>query len=204
MQPIRKPAFFDLAEFYQGELSGLSTDADVDCYRPTVGSKCAEAAERNFQTGLLEGLKQAEENCARQISEQKDRFDEYVAAEKEIWFSIHADHLIVQLEQGLRLISSRIEENVASLLKPWLMHQESERVLSELVASIQRATKDAARIHVQGPGALLKRLEEKLADRDVSAVMEHSEEENLILSADDTIIEFNLACWRSNLEDAMR
>ena len=204
MRSIRKLAFVDLAEFYPGEASECSTGADVGCCRPAASSRCVEAEERGYQRGLLEGLKRAGDDGARQLAEQKNQFDECLATEKQILLSRYADNLVAQLDQGLRLISSHIEERVASLLKPRLMHQECERVLSELVASIQRATSDAARIHIQGPEPLLKRLKEQLTVRDVTVVFAQSEDANLILTADDTIIEFNLAIWHSSLEDSMR
>ena len=204
MRSIRKPAFVDLAEFYPGEESKCSTGTDVGCCQASASSKCVESEERGYQRGLMEGLTQAGNDGARQLASQQSRFDECVATEKQVLLSRYADNLVAQLDQGLQLISRHIEERVASLLKPWLMHQECERVLSELVAAIQRATGDAARIHIQGPEPLLKRLKEQLTVRDVEVGFAQSEDASLILTADDMIIEFNLAIWQSNLEDSMR
>ena len=162
MRSIRKPAFVDLAEFDPDEESKCSTGTDVGCCQASASSKCVESEERGYQRGLMEGLTQAGNDGARQLAEQQNRFDECVATEKQVLLSRYADNLVAQLDQGLQLISRHIEQRVASLLKPWLMHQECERVLSELVAAIQRATGDAARIHIQGPEPLLKRLKKKI------------------------------------------
>ncbi len=155
--------------------------------------KLAEAYARGREEGLAEGRVEASERHAAELAAahelaetelQEFRLNEYAGLESAI-------------RSGLRQIENDVAGAVMRILAPFLSQQVVKRAADELVKAIARlsAGNSPGLIKIRGPGRVLERLRERIADLPIEVEYVEDDGVETVVEANATRIVAELRPW---------
>lgn len=160
----------------------------------------ARVEEARLQ-GAQEARAEAEREHAAALAAQQAQFDVKLAAERGRWAKTQGAQLAELLSAGLRDIEHAIADCVGRILKPIV----SEEIRCAAVSSLAQALQEmiykgtSETITVYGPQDLLAALEAHLDHARSAVRFETSDGTDLVVHADDTVIETRIGAWARSL-----
>lgn len=185
---------------YLTEISGDSARQLSDAAR--VGRNAAadeqERLEDARMRGVMEGRAAADAEHGAALAAQKAAFEAKLAREREQWTAAEGARLAELFNAGLTDIEQKISDCVGRVLKPVVaadVRRAAVLSLSETLRSM--VLKGAyAKINVSGPADLLSALEGLLGEaRSAMAFHVAPGGVDLVVNADDTILETRIGAW---------
>src|SRR5690606_30841342 len=125
----------------------------------------AAEVEQAHALGLEEGRATAQRDYEERLTEQRLRFQQQLADERQVWAGDTGQRLADEIRNGLADVAQSIAHTAVRVLAPFL----AERVKTEALADIQAnlavllAKTDAVTIDINGPEDLLQELRAKLS-----------------------------------------
>lgn len=167
-------------------LSGAGGDTDLE-------SRVGEA----HALGVLEGRAAAQVEQDQRLAQQQAAFDQKLAAERQKWAAEQGVVLGELLVTQLRDIEDRIAGQVSRVLKPVVADHVRGRAVDELSRMLEGmlAKGDYAKVTVSGPEDLLGPVEARLSGLGVGVNFVPAEGVDLVVSADETILETRIGSW---------
>jgi hypothetical protein len=182
---------------YLHELSGESSrrgrtysggvgDSDIE-------NRIGEAHAR----GVLEGRAAALVDQDQALARQQAAFDQKLAAERQKWAAEQGVILGELLVTQLRDIEDRIAGQVSRVLKPVVADHVRGRAVDELARMLEGmlAKGDYAKVTVSGPEDLLAPVEARLSGLAAGVSFLPADGVDLVVSADETILETRIGSW---------
>jgi hypothetical protein len=165
----------------------------------------AEEVEAARESGKAEGFAAAQEELSLELERQRQSFDMQLRAARQHWCREQGDLLRERFEAALAEIEQRIAEGLGRVLMPFLTEVLRRRMMEELIETIDLlvASNETVTIKIEGPYDLLASLQAKLATR--RAMIEYAVADgiDLVVTADQTKIETQLAAWLASISPAI-
>lgn len=152
-----------------------------------------EAFERGRQEGLDAGRAELDAALARQQAEYEQR----ASAERDAFRAEEYAQLADQIAAGLAEIEGRIAETVAAILRPYLVQEQSQRVIQALSENLGRilSSDRPALLKIAGPEYVLNLLRDRLSKHPVQVEYSLEEGVDVTIEAQQTIIRSQLQAW---------
>lgn len=191
---------------YLTEISGDASRQRPDAGRPgrNAGADVELLIEEARTRGVLEGRAAAEAEHAAQLAARDAAFEEMLAAERKRWAADEGARLGELFAAALRDVERRISERVGRILKPVFAGEVRRAAVSALAQTLRDmvAKGSYARISVSGPRDLLAALQAGLGDAQGPLSFSAEERIDIVVNADDTVLETRIGAWGKFLEDA--
>jgi len=158
------------------------------------------------QQGIEEGRAAAKVEFEARLKEQQAKYEQQLALERLTWATREADRMAEQIAAGLQELESRLADQTAELLKPFLASAVHSRAISELRKAIDViVSKDeGVTLEVYGPEDLLQLLREKFSGKNMALVFHPGEGPEVRIVAGQTVLETQLGAWAAKVEEALR
>lgn len=152
--------------------------------------------------GMVDGRAAAEAEYAASLAAREALFEERLAAERQKWAADEGARLGELLASTLLDIERRISEQVGRILRPVFGEEVRRAAVSALALTLRdMVAKGAyARIAVSGPSDLLAALQAGLGDEQGGVSFVVSERADIVVNADDTVLETRIGAWAKFLE----
>ncbi len=200
MSSSRTSAFQGLAEFRMATATAPLLQETEAQRQQRIELAMQQAADQGYQRGFLEGRKHAEAEALLDRSNAEAEFQLQTEKHRHDWNLACADRLAAQLERGFSEIAGGLEDVAAAILKPWLEARLYDRAVNEFIAAVKKTSDDAVTVHIEGPQALVARLEKSIARPGVTTA--YVEDSRIEVFIDRTVIQANFSEWMVNLEMA--
>ena len=161
----------------------------------------AEAEQRGHEKGFAAARAELEAT----IAAERASFEQRVREERARWVAEEGERLSAGWDGMLQELEAKLSDAVAGLLLPVIGAGLASKAVSELSAVIADLLSEDKRplIRVLGPEDLLTALRMRLGPKAASMEFAPSETVDLKLVLGDTVIETQLAAWRSRLSQAI-
>lgn len=152
--------------------------------------------------GVLDGRAAAEADYAALLAAKDAAFEEKLALERQRWAEEEGARLADLFASGLLDVEGRISEQVGRILKPIFADEVRRAAVSALSQTLKEmlAKGTYARIAVSGPHDLLSALQARIGQADAAMRFVVSERADLVVHADETVLETRIAAWGKFLE----
>ena len=152
-----------------------------------------EAFEQGRQEGLDAGRAEIEAALARQQAE----YEEGASGERDAFRAGEYAQLADQITAALAEIEGRIAETVAAILRPYLVQEQSQRVIQALSENLGRilTSDQPSLLKISGPEYVLNLLRDRLSKHPVHVEYSHEEGVDVTIEAQQTIIRSQLQAW---------
>lgn len=153
--------------------------------------------------GVLEGRAAAQAEHDADLAGQIALFEQKLAAERQRWSTEEGVHLGDLIATAMDDLERRIAEQVSRILRPVLAEEVRNRAVARLAQELSGmlAKGDYAKITVSGPRDLLDALEVRLAGGRGGLSFVAADTADLVVSADDTILETRIGAWVRALDE---
>lgn len=171
-----------------GEAARMGRNAGSD-----VEARLEEARVR----GVQEGRAAAEAAHVAAFAAQKAAFEAKLAAEREQWAAAEGARLAELLTAGLLDIEQKISDRVGRILAPVVAAEVRRGAVASLAETLRGMVLKGtyARLNVSGPPDLVAALEAQLGDAREALRFDVSEGVDLVVNADDTVLETRIGAW---------
>jgi flagellar biosynthesis/type III secretory pathway protein FliH len=161
----------------------------------------AEAAEAAFERGRQEGFAAAQEGMSAKLDEACAAFEARLAEQRAAWAADEGARLAEKIQSAFAALEDAIGAAVAGILGPFVEESLRTRVVEELAQALSPllAGGQQTNFHVRGPEDLLNALREKLGTAAASLTFENSQDIDVRVVADRTVIETQLEPWLSRI-----
>jgi hypothetical protein len=158
------------------------------------------------ERGREEGRARAKRDFDAALAAERAQHQESIVRERAKWADEEAARLASGMDEAFRSIDKALTDGVARILAPFLADALRDQALHELTATLAAVLADrrAATIRIAGPEDLISLLSERLSA--VSASVEYvvSDQADVSVMLDDTLIETQLSAWTARLAGALR
>lgn len=167
-------------------------------------SDIEQRLEEAYIRGVLEGRAAAQAEYGAQIHQQAEVAEKHLKSERERWVADEGGRLGTLIGTSLEGIGTRVAEQVARILKPFLREQVRQRSMTELASTLDGLLikGEYSKITVSGPedlvGVLRTHLEGR-ADGIVFLVLERACD--ISVTADETILETRIGSWLKAIDE---
>lgn len=161
-----------------------------------------EQLQAEYERGLAEGsdrtmahfqamLEQEREEHARQLKDERDRFDMRESA-----------NVSASIEGFLNVMEQRISYSLSKLLQPFLTEQIVDQLVDAFAGNLRQLTEETEgkMIRLRGPETLVSRVLEQLPALRDRIDVQHADQVELVALLDETTIETRLGQWLGQLE----
>lgn len=147
--------------------------------------------------GILEGRAAVQAEYDVRLAQQVDGLEKKFAQERAAWARDQGGRLGELIVERLDAIESKIAEQVAAVLRPFIGDEVRGRALAELKGMLEKMllNGDYAKITVSGPADLIEVLRAQIADRAKSVTFVTTERPDVTVIADETILETRIVEW---------
>ncbi len=161
----------------------------------------AEREKAAFERGRADGLAAGKEELAAKLEQASAEFEVRLAEERNAWASEEGAHLAENIRSAFAALESGIREAVAGILGPFVEESVRTRSVEELAQALSPLLSggEQTNFQVRGPEDLLKALREKLGPAAAALTFEVSEDVDVRVVADRTLIETQLQSWLSRI-----
>ncbi|MGY2047715.1 hypothetical protein [Methylobacterium sp. JK268] len=165
-----------------------------------------EAEERGRRLGRAQAAAETAAALEAALAESQAIADEQMRESRRDWAEREGRVLAEALARAMDGLESRLTERVAHLLLPVLDEALRARAVSELREAIARLLADSAKpaLRVSGPPDLLAALAAALGPLAEGLALAPGEGPDLTVTAEDAVIETQLAAWSALLATAVR
>ncbi len=155
--------------------------------------KLAEAYARGREEGLAEGRVEASDRHAAELAAAQDEAE----TQREEFRLNQCAELEGAIRSGLRKIEDDVGAAVTRILAPFLSQEVVKRAVDELARAIARisAVNSPGLIKICGPGRVLERLRERIADLPIEVEYVEDDGVETVVEANDTRIVAELRPW---------
>jgi hypothetical protein len=167
-------------------------------------SDMEERLEEAYIRGVLEGRAAAQSEYGEKIQRQTEAAEKHLKSERERWVADEASRLSALIGGSLEGIGTRVAEQVARILKPFLSEKAKQRAMGELVSALDALLikGEYSKITVLGPEDLIGALRIHLRGRADAIVFLVSERTcDISVTADETILETRLGSWLKAIDE---
>jgi hypothetical protein len=175
-------------------LAGGDSESDIE-----------QRLEEAYIRGVLEGRAAAQAEYGEKIQRQTEAAEKHLKSERERWVADEASRLGTLIGDSLECIGTRVAEQVARILKPFLGEKAKQRAMEELVAALDALLLkgEYSKIRVSGPEDLISALRTHLGGRaDAIAFLASERSCDVFVTADETILETRLGSWLKAIDEA--
>ena len=189
---------------YLTEISGDPVRPKDDAGR--LGRNAATEAEARIEEartrGILDGRAAADAEYAALLAAKDAAFEERLASERQKWALDEGARLSELLNAGLVDVERRVAQQVGRILKPIFADEVRRAAVSALSQTLSEmlAKGTYARVAVSGPSDLLSALQARVGEVDAALSFVVSEHVDLVVHADETVLETRIGAWGEFLE----
>jgi hypothetical protein len=161
--------------------------------------------DKAYRRGLEDGASAARAEYAKQLDDLRHVAAEERVADRLAWAGEEGARLADRMDAAVVEVEGRIAEVVARILEPFLMEQQRRRALNEFVQAITDLTQRqrGLALTITGPEDLLVGISERLNGR-VPLVLQVTDDPDVRVETDDTVIESRIQDWMNRVAEAMR
>lgn len=189
---------------YLTEISGDPVRSRDEAGRPgrSAGADAEARVQEAHTRGVLDGRAAADAEYAALLAAKDAAFEERLASERKTWASDEGARLGELLHAGLMDVERRVADQVARILKPIF----ADEVRRSSVTALSQTLNDMlakgtySRITVSGPPDLLSALQARVGEVDAALSFVAAERVDLVVNADETILETRIAAWGQFIE----
>jgi hypothetical protein len=167
-------------------------------------SDIEQRLEEAYIRGVLEGRAAAQAEYGAQLQQQAAAAEQRLKSERERWVADEGSRLSVLIGTSLEGIGTRVAEQVARILKPFLRDKVRQRAMTELVSALDALLikGDYSKITVSGPRDLIGVVRTHLDGRAGSIAFLVSEQaSDISVTADETILETRIGSWAQAIDE---
>jgi hypothetical protein len=201
------PAALYLAELRPTWVAGSIADVEPIVLPNRLEAEDIAARELlAFDRGREEGLAAARADYERRLDEERARIAERLAAERHAWASEQGQRLAEQVAACFAELTAQIADAVGGILMPFLDEQIRKQAIDDLtrnIAVLAAGGQDKA-ITITGPQDLLERIAATLGAAAGALAFVPSDDIDVRITAEGTVMETQLAAWRGRLDEANR
>lgn len=185
-----------------GAFDPALVDVLEPCEETVPEPSLEEQLQAEYERGLAEGsdrtmahfqaiLEQEREEHARQLKDERDRFDMRESA-----------NVSASIEGFLNVMEQRISYSLSKLLQPFLTEQIVDQLVDAFAGNLRQLTEETEgkMIRLRGPETLVSRVLEQLPALRDRIDVQHAEQVELVALLDETTIETRLGQWLGQLE----
>ncbi|AHB49917.1 hypothetical protein W911_04110 [Hyphomicrobium nitrativorans NL23] len=189
---------------YLTEISGDAVRTKDDTGRP--GRNAAVEAEARIEEartrGILDGRAAADAEYAALLAAKDAAFEERLASERQKWAVDEGGRLGNLFHAGLMDVEQRVAEQVGRILKPIFADEVRRAAVSALSQTLTEMLAKGAytRIAISGPSDLLSALQARVGEVDAALSFVVSERVDLVVHADETVLETRIGAWGKFIE----
>ncbi|MGP0060187.1 MAG: hypothetical protein ACLPID_12960 [Beijerinckiaceae bacterium] len=149
------------------------------------------------ESGRAEGLEAAREEFATELEKGLRLHHEQLEAARRKWLDEEGSTLRASLAAGLAEIEVRLAQGLSKVVTPFIIEALRKQMIEELSETIAVliGTNETIAIKVNGPADLLDILRDNLAETPASIEYEVSENVDVSVRAEQTLIETQLSAW---------
>ncbi|WP_297838768.1 hypothetical protein [uncultured Roseibium sp.] len=185
-----------------GAFDPALVDVLEPCEEAVPEPSLEEQLQAEYERGLAEGsdltmahfqaiLEQEREEHARQLKDERDRFDMRESA-----------NVSASIEGFLNVMEQRISYSLSKLLQPFLTEQIVDQLVDAFAGNLRQLTEETEgkMIRLRGPETLVSRVLEQLPALRDRIDVQHADQVELVALLDETTIETRLGQWLGQLE----
>lgn len=168
-------------------------------------SDLEQQLEEAYIRGVLEGRAAAQAEYGAQMQKQAEDAERYLKSERGRWVADEGARLGGVIVSSLESIETRLAEQVARVLKPFLVERARQRAVADLVSvlDVMLLKGEYSKVTVSGPEDLLATLKTHVAGHAESVVFVAAEgASDISVIADETILETRIADWVEAIDGA--
>jgi hypothetical protein len=161
-------------------------------------SDIEQKLDEAYIRGVLEGRAEAQVEFNTRSQQQSEAAEQRFKSERERWVDEEGARLGGLIVSSLEGIETRLADQVARILKPFLLEHVRQRAMAELVSAFDALLLkgEYSKITVSGPEDLVATLKTHVAGRVESIVFAVSEgATDISVTADETILETRIGGW---------
>jgi hypothetical protein len=184
----------DLPRGAAARLGGGDSESDIE-----------QRIEEAYIRGVLEGRAAAQSEYGEKIQRQTESAEKHLKSERERWVADEAGRLSSLIGGSLEGIGTRVAEQVARILKPFLGEKAKQRAMGELMSALDALLLkgEYSKISVLGPEDLIGAVRSHLGGRaDGIAFLVSERACDISVTADEIILETRIGSWLKAIEEA--
>ena len=187
--------------FYLKELSGEPSRRRGVPQGETASDIELQVSEAHAR-GILEARAEAQVELDVALAKQAAEFESRLAAEREAWVAEQGSRLAQLVAAQLEDIEQRISQRVSLVLQPFIGEEIRDKAVRELseVLDGMLAKGDYAKISVSGPQDLVAAMETRLGGSHPGISFLPGEAVDVVVVADETILETRIGAWVAAIE----
>jgi hypothetical protein len=162
-----------------------------------------QAAE---ERGRAEGHASAKREFDAALAAERTQADRRIAEERLKWAQEEAAQFVSQLAKAMENLETRLADNVARIMTPFLGEMLREQTLAEFKVALAAllSERQAAVIRVSGPEDLLSALESTFESCNAAVEYTRNDKPDVAITLNETVIETQLEKWIGRLAEAVR
>lgn len=186
----RSSAFELLADF-----GGRGVDLSLD--REAV---VKASYDDGYRKGVADGKEESVAECEQRLADASQAFEARLKDECARWEKECGAALAVKLEIAAESLGRTIGDRVSALLRPWLMARLHDHAMFEFEKAVERAIKEGAKVHIEGPADALSGFRERFPVELLQIAFTETAEPQVLTQVDATQIEINFEAWLADLK----
>lgn len=183
------------------ELPAAFTVDPPEC--PRDEAQCVHSGEAILaarQEALAEGMAIVSRICEEQLTQERQMFENRLAAERDRWAREESEKLSSEIEAAVAELESKIAGCVTRILKPFIMESAPNLMIGRLAENIATLVRglQSPMLSISGPEDLLSRLRERMTPL-VECEYYFNKAADIRVVAGETLIESQLAAFSARL-----
>lgn len=163
-----------------------------------------EMLEQSYQQGFSDGQTEARTQCDKELAEQEKQFNLRLQQTQSEWEAEFASRFVGELSAGLQTVKDEIADGVSAVLCRYVDEQIQSQILQDLTGTLDTILCDEtiSTIEITCPPHLRDLIKERLPDRITSVVWNESDESEVQIKVDSTLLETRIGDWLTRVRDA--
>lgn len=166
----------------------------------------AEQIEEAYQRGLAEGRAAAQLEHDTKAAEDKIRYGIRMSAERQVWVREQGTVLADRIAEGYRELEHGLAETVSQILEPFLISVLRQRAVSSFTEQLKVLLADRAMpvLRINAPADLIEAIKSKIGNAAVSIEYVTTDNPEIHVIADQTVIETQIQAWIDRIRASNR
>jgi hypothetical protein len=157
----------------------------------------AERVAAAFLRGRNEGLDTARSEYQSKLAQAEASFEERLAAQRSLWAGDQGAALSERIDLAFEALGTDVGDAVAAILAPFVEETLRARIVEELLRTLEKTLKGGrpASLKMSGPEDILESIRRTLGDSAAAIEFEATDDIDVRVVADRTVIETQLEAW---------
>jgi len=157
----------------------------------------AERIAAAFLRGRNEGLDTARAEYQSKFSAAEVSFEERLAAQRSLWAGDQGAVFAERIDHAFEALRTDVGDSVAAILAPFAEEALRARIVEELLRTLEKTLKGGrpASLKMSGPEDILESIRRTLGDSAAAIEFEVTDDIDVRVVADRTVIETQLGAW---------